>query len=237
MKTKANVYLVPTDKPTCLFTITDGELFLYHKPQQGDGIHATNQHLYITIPQSDLEISKIKEGDWFITDDNIITSNNPNLTIQQCKDIVNKWIMDNEGVGNSPDNCEKIIACSDTSLNQNIVAKPYPLVYSIPQSFINNYIAEYNKSNVIKSIGVELEGDYDDYYKAYYADTIRIKLTSNNEISIIPPNERMYSRDEVKELCFQSFINYKCVHGKIKPSEVMDLIEPFNEWVKNNLNT
>ena len=42
-----NIHILPTDKPSRLF-ITDGKLFNYHKPQQGDGVKIINQNIYIT---------------------------------------------------------------------------------------------------------------------------------------------------------------------------------------------
>lgn len=42
-----NIHGLPTDKPSRLF-ITDGKLFNYHKPQEGDGVKIINQNIYIT---------------------------------------------------------------------------------------------------------------------------------------------------------------------------------------------
>ena len=42
-----NIHVLPTDKPSSLF-ITDGKLFNYHKPQEGDGVKIINQNIYIT---------------------------------------------------------------------------------------------------------------------------------------------------------------------------------------------
>lgn len=39
-----NIHVLSTDKATRLF-ITDGKLFNYHKPQQGDGLKIMTQHL------------------------------------------------------------------------------------------------------------------------------------------------------------------------------------------------
>ena len=44
--------------------------------------------------------------------------------------------------------------------------------------------------------------------------------------------ETLYSGEEVRELCYKAFIHHKCVDGKIKPYDAMDLIEPFKEWCK-----
>jgi hypothetical protein len=54
-----NIHVLPTPKPSRLFTI-NGKLYNYHKPQQGDGVNEINQNIYIT---SDEEITSSK--DWF----------------------------------------------------------------------------------------------------------------------------------------------------------------------------
>lgn len=180
MKTLANVYLLPHNN-------IDTKLTMYH---DGNGNYKklssnldklqyhTNQHLYITLPQSDLEISKIKKGDWCYRKD---------IGIFQCKEkpsIPKSW-------------GEKIIATTDTSLiihsplvdkNGLSVLKEMKLP-SISQLFIEHFISEYNKGNVIENIEVVLDGDWDESYKGYYADTIRPKINQQNEISIVISEE------------------------------------------------
>ena len=59
-----NIHIIPTDKPSRLF-ITDGKLFNYHKPQQGDGVKIINQNIYITSDE------KFKERDYGLIENEV----------------------------------------------------------------------------------------------------------------------------------------------------------------------
>ena len=61
-----NIHVLPTDKPSRLFII-EGKIFKYHKPQQGDDMKIINVNIYITSDE------EIKEGDWFLDDNNQIS--------------------------------------------------------------------------------------------------------------------------------------------------------------------
>jgi hypothetical protein len=226
MKTKVNVHLISTDKPSHIYLKNRiNELgwvsgaYPSDLEQFPNQTGTQNQHLYITLPQSDLEISKIKEGDWFITDDNILKSNNSSLVIKQCKEITNSWIIDDEGIGHSPDNSEKIVACTD-----KLPIEPYQGHYdgidctnylpSIPQSFINHYITEYNKGNMIKEVEVELEEEIHNNSTDKWND---VKVT-NNEISITPLTVISYTEEEVKEFVFRAY-NQRTLDNEVRSTE------------------
>jgi hypothetical protein len=163
----ANVYLLPTDKKELNLTplvMQNGDLYPCYNPNYSYE-NAIFQHLYITLPQSDLEISNVKEGDFVIdirptqfgkiekvfktrTEENvIITDNGKVLFINQI---------------------EKIIAATDTSLiiedldtpydsRSKTGTEPYNLP-SIPQSFIKSYISEFNKWNIIHKKQLDTKG-------------------------------------------------------------------------------
>lgn len=111
-----------------------------------------NYHLYI------LSDDEIKEGDWFIHQSHGISS------LRKCEKIVGKSIVVENG--NSScwiDYSKKIIATTDSSLKdwnkverENLDAK-LPTTPQIPQSFIEYFISEYNKGNVISKVLVELQ--------------------------------------------------------------------------------
>ena len=63
-----NIHILPTDKPSRLF-ITDGKLFNYHKPQQGDGVKIINVNIYITNSE------EIKDGDYGLVVNEILSYN------------------------------------------------------------------------------------------------------------------------------------------------------------------
>ncbi len=229
MKTKVNVHLLPLnniDKSTLVLGVVDNYCVLTKDIIDDDEWRRFGKphNLYFTLPQSDLEISKIKGGDWYINNGKIL----------QCS----------TGCINEQPDCEKIVACTDDSIqvvdydNQHRDYNPSKHLLSIPQLFIKHYITEYNKGNVVKSVDIELE----EYAVGSYGLSdgeptidLRLKLTSANEVVVVPIVDKMYNKEEVKQLCYQAFINHKCVDGKIKPSEAMDLIEPFNEWCNKNL--
>jgi len=104
-----------------------------------------------------LSNDKIEEGDWWINlDDNKVTNN-----------IF--WMLTN----NAP-SCKKIIATTDTSLiNDGFRSDIKTLMPSIPQLFIDKFIAEYNKGNLMNKIMVE--------YKEKY-------VNSNEDIIDVPNN-------------------------------------------------
>jgi len=229
MKTAVNVHLIPTEgisflvKGQILANVGDTDI-----PNTGN---IQKYHLYFTLLKSNLEISKIKEGDW-ITDGN---------KIFQAPDI--------DGfIG-----FEKIVATTDVSLQCAVDKSPYPMeIYGlpqIPQSFIQHFVEQYNEGNVIEAVEIELEeyeiGSYGLSNGEPTVD-VRLKLTSNfadlddfelprkNEVCIVP-NNKMYSRDEVIELCnkaFQvgherGFSGYPNTENWNKPT--------FNQWIEENL--
>jgi hypothetical protein len=181
MKTTANVYLISTNKEH----EKDGLYFITSKSTGKENLGYTYyghnpHHLYITLSQSDLEISKIKEGDW------CYIALKPSIC-QYKKGMALEWL-------------EKIIATTDEELShikhetysngnttgvRSLIESP-----SISKSFIEHHISEFNKGNVIKTADVELEEWF--YQDAEAGDDwghksikSRLKLNPDNEISII----------------------------------------------------
>ena len=171
------------------------------------GKHIAN-HLYI------LSNDEIKYGDWFIELDlngkRSSYSNKPYL----C-DIGNTGgfiLTKNDGNFPFPENCRKIIATTDSSLVINNgtfddgTGTQLPLLNTflpqIPKSFIEKYITEHNKGNVISKVLVEVENDYEEPQGDYF----RIKLSQNNEISILTEQKQVFSREEVVDM----LLTYKC---------------------------
>ena len=190
MKTTANVWLLPTEKS--LLHVSNNKLIeSIESTKASDLYKSTPHHLYINIPQSDLDISKIKEGDWVYL-----------KTIDKCGQI-GRYSFDKkynthnlttiDGIHypfSSIEYFKKIIATTDESLvlrNNTAFASLLP---SIPQSFIEHYITEFNKGNVTKQVEVELEEyDHEEEWSeisgAYETYRLRLKLNRQNEISII----------------------------------------------------
>lgn len=139
-----------------------------------------NRNLYI------LSDEKIKEGDWCIGNDKIHAKSPDEFFIAQCTSVVNGWIYleGHEGEGNNPDYTKKIIATTNTSLK---FGKDFPSVIrykTLPQpsqSFIEKYITEYNKGNVVTNVMVEYEaiGNWRHAEFVHTRDIPKINLKDN----------------------------------------------------------
>ena len=152
-----NLSYIYSPNPKITLENTWNELRKYNKE------HKTNynpQHLYI------LSDDEIKEGDYFLADNRISQSSNsgkPNWIVCKCTEVKNTWKYCNEipNEGHNGDWSKKIIATTDTSIK--IFAGKgdiCDLYYNLPQpsqQFIEKYIEEYNKGEIIESIMVEYE--------------------------------------------------------------------------------
>lgn len=156
MYKKVNVVMLPTNEkaiPRDLVLSVNNNLRLLDVDKTGN---FTKQHLYI------LSDEEIKEGDWCIGNDKIHAKSPDEFFIAQCTSVVNGWIYleGHEGEGNNPDYTKKIIATTNTSLK---FGEDFPGVIrykTLPQpsqSFIEKYVAEYNKGNMITDVLVEYE--------------------------------------------------------------------------------
>ena len=129
----------------------------------------------------------------------------------------------------------KVIATTDTSLNQDVIARPYPLVHLIPQSFIEHFITEYNKGNVISKVQVEYDLMYlnkrfggiwqpfpDEFIEVHDKKYV-LKINPDNTINIQLLKDS-WNRDEVIEL-------FKLFSFKYTTLTSNDL----HKWINNNL--
>lgn len=175
MKEKHKIVMLSTNKKSNIH-LTIKKNFLYQSINcftQENKINFDSKHLYIT---SDKEIEK---GDWYIT--NYV--NEPN-EVERNKIIKSK---NNKKLHYK---YSKIIATTDISLN-------IPL---IPQSFIEKYIKEYNKSNIITEVNVEYQEILDMSIVENTNKTINIlKVDTNNIINIYSIKDS-WNREEVKAI-------------------------------------
>lgn len=133
---------------------------------------------------------------------------------------------------------KKIIATTDKELILPIPEElmEYPHSYtqkalpSIAKSFIEKYITEYNKGNVIDKVMVEYDNDVNYLNSGGW----KVKISTDNTINIKLIKD-LWNRDEVIQLCWQAFVDHKCIDGKIKPADAEYLITPFNKWVDRTL--
>lgn len=205
----------------------------------GLGIHISQvepsfnnkQHLYITSNE------EIKEGDWFIDDLN---------RIKKCTGTSQGYIDFEGGFNTKPSVCKKIIATTDESIQiimPNIDAWEAGVkTISLPKpsdSFISKYIEEYNKGNIIEDVLVEYEDKGKVIYEEYggmvdstWIPNIKLKVDSNNTITIKKVVEETYSREEVEKLMEIAFEEGFSWEKDIKHSHRINLM---NNWIKENL--
>ena len=174
---RAQAIMLPTNNKSLLY-INYSKLQL-NKFEQLD---TNNQHLYI------ISDDKIKEGDWYIE----LDINSLPLSIKKAD--YNKT---NEfSLKPYSDYCKKIIATTDTSLNKKHNCDCGATTYEgcsqcleiLPQpsqQFIEKYIEEYNKGNIIKDVLVEYEEIYNDYGET---DIFDLVCTNHSKISKIKIN-------------------------------------------------
>src|SRR6185369_5305565 len=183
MKKKCQVVMLPTEKASIIQKWGVWLFYDINKKLSNREPKAIFQQLYI------LSDEEIKEGDWILDnrpikendeDANLITKAEYNIDVHP---LVKKII--------ATTNSELWI---DPRINQIHIVIP-----SIPQSFIEEYIKEYNSGNIIKEVMVEYE-----LYKSYkFGPNLEntgkhfLKLNSDNTIIISKVEEKKYSRDEV----------------------------------------
>ena len=172
-----DIVMLPTKNKTLLYTKSNGSLATMPLDSIG-----SNQHLYI------ISNDKLEKNDWCWI---------KNHYGEEYVAIFNGKSFDiiNNGGNFSPidyKNCAKKIIATTNILKTGEIYHPQFIIdksvieYTlpqIPQSFIEHYITEYNKGNIISKVLVEVE----DYWVkvAYSLDVAyRLKLNENNEISI-----------------------------------------------------
>lgn len=187
-----------------------------------DKIEGEFQHLYI------LSDEEIMIGDWYYT-----SLEHDNSFIRQCKviDKSKEYWLDNDlkyqGNLKSDYGSYKIIATTDSSMgifdenNHQLYYYPSP-----SRSFIQKYVDEYNKGNIITDILVEYntsDENMDGYVSMFggkeIGDTLKINAKENT-ISI-KRIKVSYNRDEVIFL----------LNGAFGLKTLADL----DDWIKENL--
>jgi hypothetical protein len=97
---------------------------------------------------------------------------------------------------------KKIIATTNTSLNEESRFNGKAWENLLPQpskSFINKFIEEYNKGNIITDILVE--------YNDIYSDLFELKVNPKDNTITIKKIKNSWNRKEVHNLMMQSWIN------------------------------
>jgi hypothetical protein len=174
----------------------------YFTQEYLNSVPAKAFHLYV------LSNDEIKEGDWFYDEEE------PEI-LKAGKNV------DLHLVNNLKPNFKKIIATTDSFLTIKVKSRfltdgitIHKQLYKqvalpqIPQYFIEHFINEYNKGNVISKVLVEVEREFVDGYtedrmRRFYGP-VKIKLNQSNEISIVTKEKEVFHREEVISLIEQA---------------------------------
>lgn len=247
-----NVVMVATDKAeNCLYRQC-GKLYYFRGYLTQEYLHnslnAKSFHLYITSDE------KIQEGDW-VYENNL----NQEIKIYQIEKREGRlmffrfrsipiWLDKNSH------NCKKIIATTNDKISINLglekwrspLGKHADQIYTrlcpfprIPISFIEHYITEYNKGNIIDKVMVEYE---DDLWIQDYANTPtsplppminmggKLLINSDNIINIKPFKES-WNREEVIQLLLNCCGEVSCDDGILLGKTPVEL----SKWIEQNL--
>ena len=218
---KAKVVMLPTNKPSKL-----GDLATYQGKSLAkvikEGVNLKNTtvqfwNLYI------ISDDEIKEGDWFYN-------------------IHSKIVGRAEFNFGKDELAKKIIATTNSSLwrpshkyASDVILLPQP-----SQQFINKYIEEYNKGNVITDVLVEYELISNEEYFGntvnpdddvpYFDEKLKINPKDNNIIIKIAKDS--WSREEVIE--FGNKVKEYCKNGW-KSDSLHRVFFEWDKWIEENL--
>lgn len=219
MKQTKQIILLPTDK------VSERSIYLFNnklkeiggltpkiKLQDGIVLH----HLYI-LSQED-----IKEGDW--------AYNKFTKEIKQIKSNYT-YTLDTENLWSkviATTNPELLIF-NDKDFPADIRGRAYDPQWQlpkIPQSFIDHYITEYNKGNVITEVSVE----YNDWFKnGFDGQIVDTSLKLDKDGCIITSTIKdIFSREEVLKLgkTYNSLEDYFLTHQNKQPLKILKLLFP-----------
>ena len=193
---KAKVVILPTNEKTKYLMVysdvekTKGKLILNGLKNDE---YKEYQNFYI------ISDDEIKKGDWFI--------NLQHNKIYQCVPkpfVVEVWVNENKDV------CKKIIATTDSSLwrpshkyASDVILLPQP-----SQQFIEKFIEEYNRGNVITDVLIEYELISNE---EYFGNTVnpdddvpyfdeKLKINPKDNTITIKKVKDSYSREEVDRM-------------------------------------
>ena len=151
-------------------------------------------------------------------------------------------VLKNNGLKFIDDNCKKIIATTDSSLwrpshkyASDVILLPQP-----SQQFINKYIEEYNRGNMITDVLIEYELISNE---EYFGNTInpdddvpyfdeRLKINSKDNTITIKKVKDSYSREEVIE--FGNKVKEYCKDGW-KEETLHRVFFEWDKWIEENL--
>lgn len=214
---RVKVVMLPSEKATKLWL--NGRKQLNYGAEAMSSTNNIGNHLYI------ISNDEIKEGDWYCY--NTIKGN-------QIKQYFEKEHFSEEHVislGNLSG--KKIIATTDESLSLNVAGKLDLGTLALPQpsqSFIEKYIEQYNKGNIITDIMVEyVDNGEEDWIgdnhngEPFWNEKIELKINPKDNTITIKSIKNSWNKDEVIEL-----IHTSCDDCCFNPMLL-------DKWIEDNL--
>ena len=234
---KYDVVMLPTKNESSLWINCENKLKIHIKDMMCPG-KQESQHLYIISDE------EIKEGDWVSDDIEIIQASSK---LVKAQTLINRreW--------------KKIIATTDKSLSINMYdingVREVNFDITLPQpsrQFIEKYIEEYNKGNIITEVLVEVildEWKSNDFRPVIFHNIDRLlelgynpkcnftfkkgglKLDSQNQVTIRKQKDS-WSREEVVALCKSA---YNTGFKQFRQIQKEQPTISFEEWIEENL--
>jgi hypothetical protein len=224
---KVKVVMLPTNEKANALWWSGHKLYVKgpEDPSRGE-----LNHLYF------LSDEEIKEGDWYLVELFKITGKSTGLYIEKCAKLDDVWCNNFDVISTRhKDNCKKIIATTDKSLvitkdlgeisREDILPQP-------SQSFIEKFVEEYNKGNIITEVMVEYEVDY-----GYMEVKSYLKINPKDNTITIRKMKDSWSREEVIQLLKklaedidENYRPYTCDN-----SIGFDMVNNDGKWIEENL--
>jgi len=177
------------------------------------------QHLYFLYDE------EIKEDDWCLIDNNVGISTGYQILKCDKSDSKNGWYYFGDM---KTGRCKKIIATTNPELNwikdKYKIQAPLENLPRPSDKFIQKFIEEYNKGNIITEVMVE----YEEYKIKGFAggEGFQLKIAPDNTITIHPVEK---NSDLLFDLIFN--VDYQDFKGN---SEMGPYIGDFREYLKKN---
>ena len=222
MYKKVNVVMLPTNEKSKIKLSDNNELDFFPGMMYIAEFDWKPQHLYITSNE------EIKEGDWIyhlsrkevFRIHHFDSSNNSKTIVTSDKDFLD---LPNIFIKVLVSDCKKIIATTDKSItinnydssDEDAVVNCY--LPQIPQQFIEKWIEEYNKGNVITEVMVE-----------YNKKGIIQRGRGGERTITIRKIKESWNREEVIELCRSAHL-----HGEQGALNLHNQV--FKQWIEENL--
>lgn len=184
---ECEVVMLASKKPSLLYIQEDETLYFnISNTKMHLSEHFKPQHFYIVSNE------EIKEGDWVVYENEVIYQNNYGKigSVIGDEDFIRKY-------------CKKIIATTDESIGYtDIRVSPVKNFCTYPQpsdSFIKNYIKEYNKG-ILVEYSKHLSEPLHEILKSSkpLTHSYSLKVDSNNTITIKKLESELYTREQLE---------------------------------------